>query len=670
VIFATNPFVGPRSYEKEEAGLFYGRDEDLGRLLDQFIPDRVLLMYSVSGAGKTSLIKAKFMSALQNEHFNVLPLIRVSLCATSEKLSCSNRYVLSTILSLEKDLETPTCSEEELVKIGLPEYLDRREQRFPKAKGSRTLPTALVFDQFEEVVTLDPTDTDAKQEFFRQLGEALRASHRWALFAMREEWVAELDPYAAYVPTRFLSRFRLEQLSPAAATAAIQKPAASHGVEITDDAVTHLVNNLRLVKVQGPTGTEEREGPCVEAVQLQVVCRRLWTELKALQRRVTLDDVKNVSVDSALADYYADQVTAAVATGRVTERTLRLWFDRELIINRSIRGQVMETPGTTKGLSNKLIGVFVDGFLVRREERRGATWYELAHDRLIRPISDSNGRWLLANRTIFEQHVERWKSSHHAPDYLLIDRALDEANDWAKDHPEELDDTAREFLKLCERRQLSVERRRLGNLVLIGIAVMATIAAGGVTRWSRNELSDRMEAYNALSSATALKADTIQRLARRYSEELDASEARDLNDRRTQRDVLAADGEMERLVRLADQSRRASTFIDYRSREADQHKVNDALRELGFTLRLNNPDVVMPTNEITYGADVPIADVQLVAVTLMRAGVMIQRIAPSGNPRGRRLIQIHATPNLVDPPWTLERIRSLDRIRSSDTFLR
>ena len=34
----------------------------------------------------------------------------------------------------------------------------------------------------------------------------------WALFAIREDFLAELDPYARLMPTRFANRYRLDLL--------------------------------------------------------------------------------------------------------------------------------------------------------------------------------------------------------------------------------------------------------------------------------------------------------------------------------------------------------------------------------------------------------------------------------------------------------------------------
>jgi hypothetical protein len=660
MLLASNPFVGPRAYKEEEAKLFFGRDVDLERLLDQLIPDRLVLVYSVSGAGKTSLFQALLMPALKREEFEVFPRIRVGLGVIRDStLTGPNRYVVSTIQSLEKNLDRPLCGDGEIGHITLSEYLARREL----ASGrDPNFPRALIFDQFEEVVAVDPTDLEAKTTFFEQLGEALRPRHRWAVVGMREEWVAALDPYVSLIPTRLHSRFRLEPLTVDSATDAIRKPIEDRGVAISPEAVEHLVDNLRLVKVQGPDGPIERKGPYVEAVQLQVVCRRIWDDLSQLKRKIELSDVDKISIDSALGDYYADEIAKAVATGKVTERTLRIWFERELIINRSIRGQIMETPAQTKGLDNKLIELFVDAFLVRREDRRGARWYELAHDRLVRPISDSNARWLLANRTIFQQQLERWIASHRAPDYLLSGRALDEARDWVAEHDNEVDETGHEFLLLSERAQVQAVRKR--RSVLSAAVVLLLILSGWLGKTQRTlsvqqgQDSLRRQAFDSLKGAAAVTSANSRVVSRIYCDEVLAT------GKFNTADCALALSAAKEIANRSDTSRAPiarDSRIDYRAREADQHKVNDALRDLGFTVDVQSSPMVEPSNAVTYGSGVPLEDVRVVCLALMRAGVKIQRVSHFKQERREQthVIQIHSVPNLESAPWTIGEVLAL-----------
>ena len=137
----------------------------------------------------------------------------------------------------------------------------------------------MIFDQFEELFTIDPTDQDAKRDFIEDIGIALRDRSRWALFAIREDFIAQLDPYLALIPTKLSARYRLDLLGVDAAKAAARRPAADFGVDFTEAAATQLVDDLRRMRVQRGTTVVEDLGPYVEPVQLQVVCRELWTSL-------------------------------------------------------------------------------------------------------------------------------------------------------------------------------------------------------------------------------------------------------------------------------------------------------------------------------------------------------------------------------------------------------
>ena len=64
----------------------------------------------------------------------------------------------------------------------------------------------------------------------------MRDRERWALFVMREEYLAGMDPYLRAIPTRFVNSFRLELLGKDAATRAVQEPASNVSVIFKDSA--------------------------------------------------------------------------------------------------------------------------------------------------------------------------------------------------------------------------------------------------------------------------------------------------------------------------------------------------------------------------------------------------------------------------------------------------
>jgi hypothetical protein len=253
-----NPYVGPRAFRSGER--LHGRDRETRRIVDLLIAERIVLLYSPSGAGKSSLINAALVPQLRAEQFQVSPSIRVGLetHGVVRDADRHNRYLLSTLLSLEEGLRADRQrSVEQLVALGLDRYVHEWALLDEAGAGNELL----VFDQFEEILTVDPTDEDGRRAFFTDLGETLRDRGRWALFAMREDYVPGLDPYLALLPTKLRTRVRLDLLHEDPAMRAIQRPAAEAGREITDAAARRLVDELRLVHVQRSGERVPQPGP-------------------------------------------------------------------------------------------------------------------------------------------------------------------------------------------------------------------------------------------------------------------------------------------------------------------------------------------------------------------------------------------------------------------------
>lgn len=491
----TNPFLGPRSFQTGER--LYGRDREARDLLSLLISERLVLLHSPSGAGKTSLVQAALVPMLEEREFEVLPVIRVNTEPPAEAGPDVNRYVLSALLSLDEGLpadeQTPLV---ELAQLSLASYLARRLP--PDADG------VLLFDQFEELLTLDPTDGPAKHVFCDQLGAALRDRRYWALFSMREDYVASLEPYIHHIPTRLDAHFRLELLGVTGAAQALREPARAAGVRLEEAAVSKLVDDLRQVNVQQPDGTVRQQlGPAVEPVQLQVVGYRLWESLPPGASQITLAEVEALGdVNRALGDYYETRLTTVAATGTVRERALREWFDQELITAQGLRGQVLQEPERSAGLANSAIRPLIDAYLVRAEPRRGATWFELAHDRLVEPVRASNAAWFAANLSTLQRQADLWERQGRPAGLLLRDQTLREAETWAAAHPAELTTSDSDFLQLC--REARRQGRRVRNLAvgasLLAVAALFALAAALVL-FNRAEQQRRLAVSRELAAA-------------------------------------------------------------------------------------------------------------------------------------------------------------------------
>jgi hypothetical protein len=457
------PYVGPRPYRIGEK--LFGRDRERLELLDLLIAERIVLLYSPSGAGKTSLVQAALVPALRNEAFTVPAVARVTFDkAKGVTEPVANRYVFAVLLSLEEaQSKERQLSLAALARMTLPGYL---EQRWTV---SETL--VLILDQFEEALTIDPTDAAAKKELFSQLGAALRNRHHWALFSMREEHVAGLDPYRSLVPTRLNSTFRLEPLNEQQARQAMQETAAQADVVFADGAARRLTDDLRRVRVQRPGGSlEEQLGPTVEPTQLQVVCLRLWSRLPTGKRSIEESDVEALgSADTALADYYSE-VVARLGT---RERFVRDWIENELITQRGLRNQILKDDALqSHRVDAQAISALDQSYLIREERRRGISWLELAHDRLIEPIRKNNAAWREANLTPFQRQAALWDRQGRPSHLELRGWPLIRAEHWAAGHSAELSCAELNFLQICQR------RRRKRIIVSVGVAGLVIFSVG------------------------------------------------------------------------------------------------------------------------------------------------------------------------------------------------
>ncbi len=471
-----NPYPGPRAFQQGER--LYGRDRETAELLDLLIAERIVLLYSPSGAGKTSLVQAGLIPQLEAEGFRVLPVMRPGLSAEAVGRianSPHNRYVLSLLLGLEKGLpEDQQTSLPELAGMSLADYL----ARLPAIADSDWHGDVLIFDQFEEVLTVDPTDRSAKLAFFEQVGQALRDRNRWALFSMREEFIAGLDPYLRPIPARFDKgkRYRLELLGPDFARQAMQAPAAAVGVTFTDEAAAQLTDDLAAVRIQQPDGTTVTQpGDFVEPVQLQVVCRRLWDRLSLEDTAIGVQDVADLGdVEMALRDYYAATLAGVAEKLQIKERVLREWIEGQLITPQGIRGQVLQgferSPAGAGGLANAAIWPLVDAHLVRAEQRRGATWFELAHDRLVAPVRADNAAWRERHLSALQRQAALWESRDRPDGLLVRGDELAQVEQWAEGHGDELEPHEAAFLAVCRaaRPAPSASDSRTGASVSLG----------------------------------------------------------------------------------------------------------------------------------------------------------------------------------------------------------
>ena len=428
-----DPYVGPRSFQKDQRGFFFGRDEEAEELVSLITAHPVVLLYSQSGAGKTSLLNANLIPRLEDvEQFNVLPPMRVQgqLPSTLKIPKKTNIFVLNALMS---------CCQTDLNKFKLgmtfAEFLEGHAQK--TNQYGEPAPIVLVFDQFEELFTSYGGRWADREDFFVQLGEAMEGNAKKGIkgnpllrvvFCMREDFIAELDPYASLLPEKLRTRFRLEHLRENEALAAITKPLEKTNRSYAKGVAEQLVKNLLKIPSLGLTGTQS-VGLYVEPVQLQVVCQSIWEALSPDETVITKKHLdKYGDVSQALSKFYERSIESVSKETEVKQETLRRWFADVLITPEGTRAPVNRGQEQTGGMPNTAVDKLEAIRLIKGEWKgTNVRWYELAHDRFLEPIRKSNDKWLETQsrgeqiRLRLENKASRWQpgSPLLGPDELL-----------------------------------------------------------------------------------------------------------------------------------------------------------------------------------------------------------------------------------------------------------
>jgi hypothetical protein len=277
---------------------------------------------------------------------------------------------------------------------------------------------ALIFDQFEEFFSYHVDKGDQRQAFIGQIAAALRSGQRLRIvFALREEYVVQFEPFVYQLPDKLRTRMRLEPLRGREAMEAIRKPVEALDLQFErgegeNDPAEALVTELRKIHVDsGPNGPREVIGEFVEPLQLQVVCENIWrnlppevkayaaerqrlpAEIKREKKIITRMQMRIEEVDDALSQHYDRAIADAVHLSGVSEGELRRWLSDCLISGAGLRRIALAEDKSTERLPKAALEVLKEQRVIRDETRDGSVWYELTHDRFIEPIQTSNRAW-------------------------------------------------------------------------------------------------------------------------------------------------------------------------------------------------------------------------------------------------------------------------------------
>ncbi|MFN8207563.1 MAG: ATP-binding protein [Bacteroidales bacterium] len=176
------PFKFLDSYTREDREIFFGREQEIEELYRKVFESKILLVYGVSGTGKSSLIHCGLANKIQESDW--LPVNVRRGGDFLESMALALRQVALSPLS--DQLSTPLQFKKAVRSV----YLDHYK------------PVFFLFDQFEELFIFGSA---LERELFQQVLKSLLASDIQCrfVFILREEYLASLSHSKRLSPVSF-----------------------------------------------------------------------------------------------------------------------------------------------------------------------------------------------------------------------------------------------------------------------------------------------------------------------------------------------------------------------------------------------------------------------------------------------------------------------------------
>jgi WD40 repeat protein len=454
-----SPFKFLDSYTKDDREIFFGRDREIEELYQKVFDSKLLLVYGVSGTGKSSLIHCGLANKFQETDWLPLVIRRGGNMIESMGTGIIN----ASITPQQVKLKSPAEFKKGVRSL----YLDHYKPAF------------FIFDQFEELFIFGSKE---ERESFVQVIRALLDTDLQCrfIFILREEYMANITEFERYIPSIFTNRVRVERMSHLNALLAITGPCKAFNINTQDGFAEALLKKL------SPAGSE------VELTFLQVFLDkifRLTQEEKGSGKETTQPSFtlslleKTGNVSDLLGTFLDDQISL------MNDPDEAMTVLKAFV---SVKGTkrpagVDETIDNVRSLGKEisfskvveLLQTFVNLRVLRDKDDHGK--YELIHDSLAEKIFE---KFSLAEKEFLEikQFIENAYQAWLKRNILLSSEDLTYISD--KDSKITLNQDLREFLGKSRNHQNAKVKtvRRLTAISAFVLVLVVCIIAYYVTQ--------------------------------------------------------------------------------------------------------------------------------------------------------------------------------------------
>jgi len=508
------PFPGLLAFQEEDAAIYFGRDNDIRRLIERLDARRaqggakLVALLGSSGSGKSSLLRAGVVPRLKRAGRNwiVTPPIRPRLHPLDELVVAlaGASGLGADWRKLKDDLLRPDPAR------ALADFANDLRVRAGAGEAQILIP----IDQAEELFGV--ADPDEARRFLEILSQALSERLPFmAVMAIRSDYLGRLQSAAALT-----ARFEEFSLGPMPLThiaQIIQGPAKVAGVNVEEAFVQQAA----------------RDAATEDALPLLAFAlRELWD--RSSNKVLSLDSYKALGDEKAgltpLENAVREAADAVLAEAKPADDELAAL--REAFVPPMVRvndqgeyarrpAQLDELPAKAQPLLERLAKARL--LIVRQDG--DARVVEVAHEALLRkwPLLRS---WLDAARVFLigkqqlEQDLRDWDGAAEKDKAgaLLTGLKLNRARGWLVEHPTQLTAQERGFIQASIQSVEAEERRkaRTRRIVTFGslaAALALAVVAGwaGLEAWKANAAQNRVVQVQQIARHTSDPSSRPQR---------------------------------------------------------------------------------------------------------------------------------------------------------------
>lgn len=340
------PYKGLSPYSKADTDKFFGRTKDIQRIINSLLAWHLTVLYGDSGVGKSSVLGAGVIPALEEEANQNMEDYAVPKLAVVMFSPPKGNWQEDPLKSLTAQIEEQITKQMGNIffpiqppkpKLSFVEMLEA----WTKVLGGEDFDGWLfiILDQFEEYFQYHPKE-ESEGGFITEFSKALYQPnlHVNFLISLREDFYVNLNRLRGHIPSILDNCLHIEHLDKDEAEEAIKKPieryynqqaAPEQPVIIEQKLVDELLKAISYVKVK-KTSENAQDGVAIseELISppyLQLLMTRLWHEMEkneshclSLQTLTSLGDKKarnekdkiKTAIENIIKQYIIKQMEA------------------------------------------------------------------------------------------------------------------------------------------------------------------------------------------------------------------------------------------------------------------------------------------------------------------------------------------------------------------------